>query len=144
MDCRQVGVYIPTPDGSTSNFNFSNINDLLYNVGDIQMFLIDNFQYYLTNYRNYQLTDYSGKTNVNIDLDGFDGFVIPNGTTYYCQPSQFKKACEMFSRDRNPEATSFTVPDLTGVRLPIGIGGYTNHSSDTITLIPSLLYIGVK
>ena len=81
--------------------------------GDLQMLAISQpFENYLTSYRKYSLIDINGKRNIDIMADTFDGYVIPNGTTYNCKASEFKDACKLYSTSKNENATSFTVPTL--------------------------------
>lgn len=80
-----------------------------YKVGDLQCLAVNNFYQYLTEYRGYEIVD----GNINVTADTFDGFVVPNGQTIRCAASQFKSACKMYAEGNNPNATSFTLPNLT-------------------------------
>ena len=81
-------------------------------VGEIQPLAIyTTFEHYLVNYRKYQLIYVNGISNIDIYGNGFDGYVIPNGTTYNCGANDFKDACAKYAG--NPYATSFKVPTLT-------------------------------
>lgn len=46
-----------------------------------------------------------GTQNVDISSPNFDGFVIPNGTTFSCGPSEFSEACKVFSQSKQQTAT---------------------------------------
>ena len=82
-------------------------------IGDIQMLgICCDFQTYLTAYRKYTLKNYGNKKNIDINDDSFDGFVIPNGTTFNCSRNDFQDACIAYSNTKDPFATSFTVPDI--------------------------------
>ena len=94
----------------------ADIDSLLRNpvkVGDLQMLAIDcTFEHYLTAYRGYKLKKYAdGISNVIINSDTFDGYVIPNGTTFACKNNEFKEACTLYGS--GPTAQSFTVPCLS-------------------------------
>lgn len=53
-----------------------------------------------------------GTENVDIHSENFNGYVIPNGTTFTCEIDEFQDACEKFSSSKQKSATSFTVPVL--------------------------------
>lgn len=82
-------------------------------VGDLQFLALgQSFETYLTKYRGYTLKSFNNNSlrNVDISKDSFDGYVIPNGTTFSCRASQFKQACLTYAGNEN--ATEFTVPSL--------------------------------
>ena len=82
-----------------------------HNVGDIQFIASKDFYTYLSVYRKYSIQG----NNINIADASFDGFVIPNGTTFNCQANEFQDACKAYSSNHDPFATSFTVPDLNNM-----------------------------
>lgn len=53
-----------------------------------------------------------GTENIDIHSKNFNGYVIPNGTTFTCEIDEFQDACEKFSSSKQKSATSFTVPSL--------------------------------
>jgi len=58
-----------------------------HKVGDLQFLALgQSFQTYLTAYRGYTLKEFNNGTLTNIDINhsSFDGYVIPNGTTFSC------------------------------------------------------------
>lgn len=83
-----------------------------YKPGDIQNLAVNDFNTYLTAYRNYSLANYGGKQNIDIYDESFDGFVIPNGATMTCNTGDFQDACRLYAVGGLPTATSFTVPNL--------------------------------
>ena len=72
---------------------------MLINTGKMSL------QDYLSGVYGAALTSYNGKINVNISADGFDGFVIPDGTTFMCRQDEFNDACQAFSQDKTGNAT---------------------------------------
>lgn len=84
-------------------------------VGDLQMLAMScTFEHYLTAYRGYVLKNYGGKQNIDISHSSFDGYVIPNGSTFTCKSSEFSAACELYATDgKGANSTSFTVPCLS-------------------------------
>lgn len=67
---------------------------------------------YLTGCCGYKFKQYGNKWNIDINDPSFNGFVIPNGTTFPCEQEQFTDACRYFSG--NPDDTQFTVPNMEG------------------------------
>ena len=71
------------------------------------------FGHYLSSYRGYATKTYAnGNVNIDIYNESFDGWVVPNGTTFACGANDFKDACAVYSSSKSPTATSFTVPNL--------------------------------
>lgn len=71
------------------------------------------FEDYLIHYRRYSLKQYGDNWNIDIYSDSFDGYVIPNGTTFNCGQEDFKEACSIYAIGNDEMATSFTVPNLS-------------------------------
>lgn len=82
-------------------------------IGDLQMLAVNcTFEHYLTAYRGYALKTYpDGTKNVDIFAPSFDGYIIPNGTTFTCKDTEFKDACKAYSGSQS--AQKFTVPCLS-------------------------------
>lgn len=93
-------------DNQLTSYERHSIGDLLLvNTGKITLYE------YLREIYGAELTTYNGLSNVNINkISATNGFVIPNGTTFTCNSSEFKDACAAFSTDKQSTATSFTVP----------------------------------
>ena len=108
---RETSISVCAPAFQTSYVDETTSYDAKM-VGEIQpLAIFSEFSSYLTGYRNYQLINVNGITNVDIYGSGFDGYVIPNGATYNCNANDFKDACAKYAG--NPYATSFKVPTLT-------------------------------
>lgn len=85
-----------------------------FHAGDLVFIGCSKFEIYLKDYRKYSIIPYAGgHQNIDINAESFDGFVIPNGTTFSCSSSTFKDACKIYSSSKQEDATAFTVPNLT-------------------------------
>ena len=94
-------------DNQLTGYNPHSIGDLLFiDTGNLTL------EEYLTSIYGASLADYAGVQNIDINSQSFDGFVIPNGTTFSCQQNEFTDACKVFSSTKKETATRFTVPVL--------------------------------
>lgn len=110
----EISVYAPSAVNVEID-QTKNYKKIVHSIGDLQPLAMNgcSFGHYLSAYRNYSIKSYgSGKSNVDIYNSNFDGWVVPNGTTFACGSNEFRDACAMYSASKSPTATSFTVPNI--------------------------------
>lgn len=105
---HEISVYVPTMknelDNQLTSYKRYAFGELVF-INSGKMVLSD----YLTSAWGYQIV--SG--NIDIHASSFNGFVVPNGTTFTCEPNEFISAKAAFAENGDTGATKFTVPNLT-------------------------------
>lgn len=104
---KDIKVYTPPPQFKVVN----PFEGMRKNAGELAFFIPKDAREYITQVLGQKIKD----GNIDIDDENFNGYVLPNGHTFYCQSDEFLEACKLYSANHDPNATSFTVPDFSNM-----------------------------